>query len=307
MGHGCPHLFTAPGPFVLSLTIPRYIWLSSLVILVIAIFSVPPPSATMPLRRSLRAMQPNLSDSDSNMRTRSRITRAAHYPSSVTVSRYSSEETEDSLLLVFKMPSGKLREATGNNARAASRRNVFTEDPIVSGPRTSRPKKKMVEIDTSDEDEFSDQEEDDDVDDEDAPGDEDDDEDADADADGDADADADADADGDLDMDDAPPQPPNRRQARAAAPPRKQAKSVEAKEMESENAGENDDEDEMSEMDSDAEGEPDDDATGGVDMDEEEDDDEGLDSDEDGDNDAKMTKRQRGSLGNDFLQLPMGE
>lgn len=42
MGHGCPHLFTAPGPFVLYLTVPRYIWLSSLVILVIAIFSVPP-------------------------------------------------------------------------------------------------------------------------------------------------------------------------------------------------------------------------------------------------------------------------
>lgn len=142
-----------------------------------------------------------------------------------------------------------------------------------------------MEINTSDEEDLSDQEEDE-VDDDDAAGDE----------------DEDADADGDLDMDDAPPQPPSRRHAKAAAtstPSRRQVKSVEAKELELEN--DEDDDEELSELDSDAEGEPDDD--GNAELDEE--DEEGLDSDDAGADISKMTKRQRGNLGNDFLQLPM--
>ncbi|KAF7593724.1 hypothetical protein BBP40_011016 [Aspergillus hancockii] len=201
------------------------------------------------------------------------------------------------------MPSSKLREVTSGSTRnGASRRsvNVFTEDPIVTGPRTSRPKKKLVEVDTSDED-LEDQEEDE-VDDEDAPGEDD---------------EEDADADGDLDMDDAPPQPPvSRRHTKSsgAPAPSKAVKGVEAKEMELD-ADEDEDDEELSEPDSDAEGEPDDQEESGIgntngaeeDLDDEEEDDEDLDSD-DGTPTAdlaRMTKRQRGNLGNDFLQLPM--
>lgn len=254
--------------------------------------------------RSLRsrAVQPNSQKMDSNIRKRStRLTRAAVSASSVTISRYPSfpslyvKESQRSIYLIIKMPSNKLREVTGGS-RSSTKRNVFTEDPIMTGPRTSRPRKKLVEIDTSDEDDLSDQEEDE-VDDDDAPGEE------------------DEDADGDLDMDDVPPQPPPRRHAKAAptsAPSKKAVKGVEAKEMEAENGDEDDDED-LSDMDSDAEGEPDEDvsATGhanGAELEEDElDDEEGFDSDDAGTDPAKMTKRQRGNLGNDFLQLPMGE
>lgn len=220
------------------------------------------------------------------METRSnRLTRSsANSSPPVTIFRapVSPGQLGKSLRLIIKMRSSKLREATN-----ASKRNIFTEDPIVIGPRTSRPRKKLVEINTSDEENLSDQEEDE-VDDDDAAGDD----------------DEDADADGDLDMDDAPPQPPSRRHARAAAtstPSRRQVKSVEAKEMEVEN--DDDDDEELSELDSDAEVEPDDD--GNAELDEE--DEEGLDSDDANADIGKMTKRQRGSLGNDFLQLPMGK
>lgn len=244
-------------------------------------------------RRSLRphALRATSQELDSNMESRStRHTRSsANSSPSVTIFRapISPGQLEKSLCLIIKMRSSKLREATN-----ASKRNIFTEDPIVSGPRTSRPRKKLVEINTSDEEDLSDQEEDE-VDDDDAAGDE----------------DEDADADGDLDMDDAPPQPPSRRHARAVAistPSRRQVKSVEAKEMEVENDDDDDDDDddeELSELESDAEGEPNDD--GNAELDEE--DEEGLDSDDANADIGKMTKRQRGSLGNDFLQLPMGE
>ena len=253
-------------------------------------------------RRSLRsrAVQPDSQNMNSNIRKRStRLTRASISASSVTISRYPSssfslDEPQKSIYLIIKMPSSKLREVTGGS-RSSTKRNVFTEDPIVTGPRTSRPRKKLVEVDTSDEDDLSDQEEDE-VDDDDAPGEE------------------DEDADGDLDMDDAPPQPPPRRHAKVAptSAPSKKVKGVEAKEMETENGDEDDDED-LSDMDSDAEGEPDEDlsATGhanGAELEEDElDDEEGFDSDDAGTDPAKMTKRQRGNLGNDFLQLPMGE
>ncbi|KAJ6010853.1 PAPA-1-like conserved region [Penicillium sp. IBT 35674x] len=196
------------------------------------------------------------------------------------------------------MPAGKLREATGGRSGRRSV-NVFQENPIVSGPRTSRNKKKLVEIATSD-DEIEDQEEDE-VDDEDAPGED----------------DEDADADGDLDMDDAPPQPPVRRSAKQATTTRgKTTKSVEEKEMEMEEDEEEEEEEEdenVSDTDSDAEGEPDDQDESAVpdinvdDLDEEDEEDE-LDDDMDSDAlamEGKQTKRQRGNLGNDFLQLPM--
>lgn len=212
------------------------------------------------------------------------------------------KESKESVCLLFKMPSSKLRDATGGGTRggAATRRsvNVFTENPIVSGPRTSRPRKKLVEVNTSDEEDMDDQEEDE-VDDEDAPGED----------------DEDADADGDLDMDDAPPQPPvSKRHAKASATSAatsKPVKSVEAKEMEVDDDDDEDDEEELSEPDSDAEGEPDDleeSTLGNVNGGDEELDDDDLDESDDGlpsTDPSKMTKRQRGNLGNDFLQLPM--
>ncbi|PYH99576.1 PAPA-1-domain-containing protein [Aspergillus ellipticus CBS 707.79] len=265
----------------------------------------------MSLRRSLRSRagrddQPSM---DANTSARpTRVTRAAASAPAVTVHRAPSGLNGDSLRLTLKMAPNRLRDATGGSTRsgASTRRsvNVFTDNPIITGPRTSRPKKKLVEVDTSDEDDLEDQEEDE-VDDEDAPGED----------------DEDVDADGDLDMDDAPPQPPVPRRhakaAAAAAPAGKSTKVVEAKELDLENDEEeeeddddDDDDEELSELDSDAEGEPDDqdesmlaNANGAEDLEEEDD----LDSDDDTPTTdlTRMTKRQRGNLGNDFLQLPM--
>ncbi|KAJ5226025.1 hypothetical protein N7468_007250 [Penicillium chermesinum] len=257
----------------------------------------------MPLLRPrrLRAVQENLSDPDTDFNPRStRQTRSRTGPSSVTVLRSRPNPSEDrrqSLRLRVNMSASKLREGTGARSRRSV--NVFQENPIVSGPRTSRTRKRLVEVQTSDEEEAEDPEEDDD---EDAPGEE----------------DEDADADGDVDMDEAPP-PPAKRNARAAAVSArgKSAKSVEEKEMELEEDEEEEDEEEVEEeeeplsaSDSDASGEPDDQDESAVpdinvdDLDEEDDD----DLDDDMDSDAmggKQTKRQRGNLGNDFLQLPM--
>ncbi|KAL1965566.1 hypothetical protein VTN77DRAFT_5650 [Rasamsonia byssochlamydoides] len=213
------------------------------------------------------------------------------------------------------MPSSKLREVTNSSGRgttSSGRRsvNVFSENPIVTGPRSSRNKKKLVEVNTSDDDDL---EEDEEVgDSEDAPGEEDD----------------NMDADGDVDMDDTSPQPPtSKRQNKPATPAKgKPVKGVEAKEMEL--AGDDDDDEELSELDSDAEGEPDEtgiDETGeggGEDdeeLDEEDDEDEEDEEDENDSDEAtpatgsrgstpdlsRLTKRQRGSLGSDYLQLPM--
>jgi len=234
------------------------------------------------------------------MVTRSRrYTRTTAAPASVTISRsqsYSPEEPGCRLRLIVKMPAGKLREATGGRPARRSV-NVFQENPIVSGTRSSRNKKKVVEV-PSDEDDIEDQEEDEVEDDE------------------------DADADGDLDMDDAPPQPPARRNAKAALPPRgKNVKSVEAKEMELDDEEEEEmeeeaEDDNVSETDSDIEGEPDDmdeSAVPDVNVDDLDEEDEEDDLDDELDSDAlaldggKQTKRQRGNLGDDFLQLPMGK
>ncbi|KAL1999962.1 hypothetical protein VTN02DRAFT_3735 [Thermoascus thermophilus] len=222
------------------------------------------------------------------------------------------------------MPSNKLREVTSGSKRGSSTRgsvNIFAEDPIVTGPRNSRTKKKMVEVDTSDDDDddLRDEEEEEVDDSEDAAGEE----------------DEDVDADGDVDMDDVPPQPPvSKRKGNPAVtvtpagnPP---VKSVEEKEMEVAEDDDDDDE-ELSELESDAEGEPDDQdesamhdeemAEGaGEDEELEEEDEEDEDEEDDDDDDeatpatgsrgstpdlSRMTKRQRGSLGGDFLQLPM--
>jgi len=140
------------------------------------------------------------------------------------------------------------------------------------------------------------------------------------------------DADGDVDMDDTPPQPPvSKRHNKAAVTQAKgkPVKGVEEKEMDL--AEDDDDDEELSELDSDAEGEPDetgiqDDEMGeGVEEDEElDEEDEEDEEDEDDENESdeetpatgsrastpdlsRLTKRQRGSLGSDFLQLPMGE
>ncbi|RAH39872.1 PAPA-1-like domain-containing protein [Aspergillus brunneoviolaceus CBS 621.78] len=294
----------------------------------------------MSLRRSLRSHggrndQSSMIDiNDSSRSTRS--TRAAAAAATTTAataasstpavtavcvpSDVSGESSKRSIHLTVKMPSNKLREVTGGSSRGApaTRRsvNVFTENPIITGPRTSRPRKKLVEVDTSDEDDLEDQEEDE-VDDEDAPGEDEDDEDEDEDEE-DEEEDEDLDAEGDLDMDDAPPQPPVPKRhakataAAAAAPSAKAVKSVEEKEMELEDDDDDDDE-ELSEPDTDAEGEPDDQdesmmvtGNGGDELDEEDEDDEDLDSDGTPTADlTRMTKRQRGNLGNDFLQLPM--
>ncbi|KAL4795220.1 PAPA-1-like conserved region-domain-containing protein [Aspergillus venezuelensis] len=271
----------------------------------------------MSLRRSLRARagrdDPPVIESNTSTRSTRQSRSVASLPS-VTVVRTRSESPEGtrrSIHLTVRMPTKKLREATSGNSRSAGGRrshNVFTDNPIVTGPRTSRSKKRVVEVDTSEEEEEDiDDQEEDEVDDEDVPGEE------------EEDDDEDADADGDLDMDDAPPKPPvSRRQAKAAAAPvtrGKPAKSVEAKEMELDEEDEDEDEEELSEPDSDADGEPDDQDEGetlnvgdGDEIDDEEEDDDDLDS-EDGTPTAgdisKMTKRQRGNLGNDFLQLPM--
>ncbi|KAF9883570.1 hypothetical protein FE257_003169 [Aspergillus nanangensis] len=255
----------------------------------------------MSLRRSLRAravrdepatMEPNTITRPSTRQTRAV---ASSSFSIVRSSPDSPDESRRSLRLTLKMPSNKLREATNGGTRSSGRRsvNVFTENPIVTGPRTSRPRKKLVEVNTSDEDELEEQEEFD-MGDEDAPGDEDD----------------DIDADGDLDMDDAPPQPPPKRNQKAAAAKAKAVKSVEAKELELDEEDDEDDE-ELSDPDSDAEGEPDEESgvgnvgAGDEDLDDDEDD-EDLDSDGTPTVDSsRMTKRQRGNLGNDFLQLPM--
>ncbi|KAJ5189568.1 hypothetical protein N7491_005899 [Penicillium cf. griseofulvum] len=266
----------------------------------------------MSLRRSLRShkTRDETPEPDANMTTRStRQTRASTSASaliSVSRSELNSGDRKRSLRLTVKMPSSKLREATGAG-RAAGRRsvNVFREDPIVSGPRSSRNRKKIVEVATSDEEEIDDQEEDE-VDDEDAPGDDDDEE----------DADADADADGDIDMDDIPLQPPTRR-GKISPPSRaKPPKSVEAKEMDMEEEDEDDEDDEeepISDTDEDAEAEaedqdeivvPDVNVDDLDDLDEEDEIDD-MDSDALAMQSGKTTKRQRGNLGNDFLQLPM--
>jgi Ino eighty subunit 2 len=241
------------------------------------------------------------------------------------------------------MPSSKLREVTsssGGKATGPGRRsvNIFAENPIITGPRNSRSKKKLVEVNTSDEEDL----EEEDVEEEEEEEGEEEEADSSEDAPGEED---DLDADGDIDMDDAPPQPPPKRHAKPAVTVTPAAKSGPIKEKkiielgdedDDEDDDDDDDEDEdddddeeLSELESDAEGEPDesgaqDDELGeggpeDEELDEEDDDEEG-DGQRDSDEPtpvtgsrastpdlSKLTKRQRGSLAGDFLQLPMGK
>lgn len=240
---------------------------------------------------------------------------------SVSVARSSSspDEAKRSIHLTVKMPSSKLREATGAAGKQMSvaEREGLEGAEILTGPRGSRAKRTVV-VESSDEEDEDDEDEDAEGEEEDAEGEEEEepdeegnegpDEDAEAD-----DQEADADADGDIDMDDAdaPPPPPvlkvtgpNSKSAVSLMPAEvSKVKSVEAKEME---LAEDDDE-ELSDLGS----EGDEDAEG---------DDDDLEQDDEGRSIgagsrastpdlSKMTKRQRSRLdqvmGSDFLQLPM--
>lgn len=244
-----------------------------------------------------------------------RGTAAAAPASSVTVSRSPPSVktgSPQSIHLTVKMSSSKLRQVTNSRSSrgASSRHNIFTEEPVVQGKRSSRNTRNLREVsedDDDDDDEIDEEEEEDEIDDsEDGPG-EDDDE---------------LDADGDLEMEDDTPQPPvskrsTRPAAAAAKVKNKAVKSVEEKEME---LSRDDEDEELSELDSDADGEPDDTMLQDEEMgegveeegeeeDAEGDEEDGLGSDDDSSSPdlAKLTKRQRGNLGNDFLQLPMGK
>ncbi|OKL61097.1 hypothetical protein UA08_03169 [Talaromyces atroroseus] len=270
----------------------------------------------MPSTRALRSH----AGQDANTPTRTgRLTRGADPAPSVTVSRSAptSPPGSRSIRLTVKMSSSKLRQvANSRNSRAATsaRHNIFTEDPVVHGKRSSRNNKNLKEISEDDDDD-----DDDDLDEED---DDDDDEEEEEEEIGDSEEDEELDADGDLDMDDETPRPAMSRrnaarQPAAATSKSKPLKSVEQKEME---LADNDDE--LSEIESDADAEPDDtmlqdeemveageeeeEEDEEVGVEEEEDNDDGLGSDDDSALDlTKLTKRQRGSLGTDFLQLPM--
>ncbi|OXV11431.1 hypothetical protein Egran_00805 [Elaphomyces granulatus] len=290
--------------------------------------------------RTATANTPSQPASNTVLRS-SRVTRGLVSSPAITVSRTPSnlpEESRKSIRLTVKMPSSKLREVTSSSSgkiAGSSRRsvNIFAENPILTGPRNSRSKKKLVEVNTSDDEDLEEEDEEEEGEEEeeadsseDAPGEED-----------------DLDADGDMDMDDAPPQPPPRRHVKPALMVTPAAKSgpikgMEKKEIElddddndDEEEEEEEDDEELSELESDAEGEPDesgaqDDELGeGGPEDEELDEEDGEeDEDEEGegqrDSDeptpatgsrastpdlSKLTKRQRGSLGGDFLQLPM--
>lgn len=282
----------------------------------------------MPSTRSLRSHatpRSSLDGQDANMSTRSgRLTRGAAAATvdpapSVTVSR--SSPGAKSIHLTVKMSSSKLRQVTNSRssraAASASRHNIFTEDPVVHGKRSSRSNRNLKEASEDEVDDDLDAEDDEDVeeadDSEDAAG-----------------EDEELDADGDMDMDDdATPQPAvsrrnNRQQQSLAVAKSKPLKPVEQKEMELED--EDEENEDLSELDSDAEGEPEDtmlqdeemgeagdeeddvdEEEEGIEEEEEEEDDDGLGSDDDSALDlTKLTKRQRGSLGTDFLQLPMG-
>ncbi|KAK2758299.1 hypothetical protein FQN54_004145 [Arachnomyces sp. PD_36] len=271
-------------------------------------------------RRSLRARAALINASSpapSNAMSRPRrITGGSPSSPSVTVSRStpnSPEESAKSIRLTVKMPSSKLREVTTGGAKQRPH-NIFAEAEIMTGPRNSRNKRKIVEVDTDDE---MDEEDENDYE-----------EGADQDA---SDQDDDVDADGDVDMDDESPVPVSKKQAAAkpaltvtpAAETR--VRNIDAKNMELDDDDDDDDE-ELSELDSDAEGEDDDEvnlpaplsaAEGGTeDQDLEEGDEEDESESELGTPatgsrastpNGKMTKRQRGrvDLGGDFLQLPM--
>ncbi|KAL9020934.1 MAG: hypothetical protein Q9185_001897 [Variospora sp. 1 TL-2023] len=243
---------------------------------------------------------------------------------SVSVARSSSspDEAKRSIHLTVKMPSSRLREATGTGAKQMSvaEREGLQGAEILTGPRGSRAKRTVVMESSDEEDEEEDEDQDIEGEEDDGEGDEEEEEDGEGEEDLEEDAeaddqDADADADGDVDMDDAdvaPPPPvlkitgPSSKPAVSATPAiAGKVKSVEAKEMELAD----DDDEELSDLgsegDEDAEGDDDDlvqdDEGRGMDME--------AGSRSSTPDLSKMTKRQRSRLdqvmGSDFLQLPM--
>lgn len=280
-------------------------------------------------RRSLRARAALInasSSAPSNAMSRPRRTTGG-IPSSpsVTVSRSSPNSPEDSpksIRLTVKMPASKLREVTTGEAKQRPH-NIFAEPEIMTGPRNSRNKKRIVEVDTDDEEDMDEEEEENEYDQGQADQDV---------SDPDDDADADADADGDIDMDDESPVPVPKRQAvtkpalTVTSAAENRVRNVDAQNMELDDDDDDDDE-ELSELESDAEGEDDDEllahegvsrVEGGTEEQELGDEEEEDESDSELGTPAtgsrastpnKMTKRQRGrmELGGDFLQLPMGK
>ncbi|EFE35908.1 uncharacterized protein ARB_04842 [Trichophyton benhamiae CBS 112371] len=236
----------------------------------------------------------------------------------VTVSRSPSTSPEGrrkSIRLTVKMPASKLREVTNGEDDLDKPRNIFTENVIMTGPRNSRSKRKVVEVDSDEDDDPSD------------IGDEEDEEDDEIDAEGDSDLDADGepdiDAEGDIDMDDAPPVSPIAKQAAsrptvtvtpAAAT---KVRKTDSRATLEDDDDEEDEEEGLSELESDNDIGGQDDTLGLETNDDEpeEEEDEEDESDEElmgGSRSStpdlsKMTRRQRGriELGGDFLQLPM--
>ncbi|KAL8946924.1 MAG: hypothetical protein Q9222_006743 [Ikaeria aurantiellina] len=285
--------------------------------------------STRPTLRSHTALTRQRSPSPTVGLAMSRPRRAASSAnkSSISVARSSPspDEAKKSIHLTVKMPSNRLREATGASRKMASlgEREGLQGGEILRGPRGSRAKRAVVVESDSDEDDEDgeededgegEEEEEDDV----GEGDEDPDEEDEADDDPDDEAeaddqDADADADGDVDMEDAEAQPPppvlkitgpTSKPTISVTPAQAdKVKSVEAKEMELAD----DDDEELSDLGSEGE----EDAEG---------DDDDLDQEDGGRSMgdgsrastpdlSKMTKRQRSRLdqvmGGDFLQLPM--
>ena len=258
----------------------------------------------------------------------------------VTVSRKPSDSPEDikpSIRLTVKMPSSKLREVASGSKQTqpTNPRHSFDVAETMTGKRSTRAKRNIIIDDSdSDPDEF----------DEDAEGDveepeeEEDDEEQDEDVEEEEDDSEDAEGDEDVEMEDyshVPPpiiekQPAPESKLSVKPVVREPVKGVEEKEMEMDE--DDDDDDELSELESQME---EDEINITAEQDEGEEMDEGVEEDgedEDGDEDdldsddetpalgsrastpdlSKMTKRQRRrhdqqTMGEDFLQLPMGK
>lgn len=258
----------------------------------------------------------------------------------VTIARESSDSPEGAkkaIHLTVKMPANKLREAT-SSGRGATRDGLEPAD-IITGPRSNRGKKSyVVESESDDEEEEEEEEEeeaeedipvedqigepeatDDDIDADENDDDEEPEQDAAADED-DAESGS-VEEDEDVEMEDESPMPPPpvfkmtgpASKPRVTVTPAKSGKlkGVEEKEMEAE-----EDDEDLSSINSEGDGEEDAEGEEIEDVDE-------MDQDE-GDipsagvgsrastpDVSKMTKRQKSRLsevmGNDFLQLPMGE
>lgn len=299
----------------------------------------------MPARRSLRnrnALTSSPSPSKLAPPTRPRRTTSGQ-AKQVTIARESSDSPEGgkkAIHLTVKMPSGKLREATSSGRKGAP--DGLEPAVIITGPRSNRAKKSyVVESETDEEDEEEEVQEeqeegegeeeipvedqigepevtDDDIDAEENEDDEEPEQDDPADE---AELESgDGDEDEDVEMDDASPMPPppvlkmtgpSSKPSVTVTPVQSgKLKSVEEKEMEME-----DDDGDLSSINS--EGEEDAEGEDIGDGDEMDPDDEGdiqstiLGSRASTPDLSKMTKRQKSRLnevmGNDFLQLPMGE